>query len=258
MTAKSDIQKMVDDYWKWMRDRTVLMDADNDWVEINPPFMDRHNDGLQLYVKKIGEKYRITDDSYALSDLTASGVNIKTSKRAEVIGEILRSYGISENEGQLSVDTAKSEYPCKMNNIIQAILEIGGLHSTASDRVMNYFIEDVSIWLDSKGVRGNKYANITGSSGVSYRVDFLLPGDKISDTSFTAIQTLSTPDKQSFATKVALPLLDIGKVRRAKFIVIVNDKNLKGSTESDLKSIMDSSNIETVFWSRRDEWSAEA
>ena len=43
---------MIDKYLKWIKDNTVETKQDNGWTEVATPFMDRHNDGLIIYVKE--------------------------------------------------------------------------------------------------------------------------------------------------------------------------------------------------------------
>lgn len=256
MTAKSEVQGLVDDYWKWMRDRTILKEIDKDWVEINTPILDRHNDGLQLYIRRVGDRYRISDDGYALTDLLHSGVNPNSAKRSEAINEILRSYNIGLNKGVLQADAAAEDFPSKKNDFILAMLEIGGLHSTAQGRTLGYFLEDVSEWLDSKKVRGTRHAKIEGRSGVSHRIDFLIPGKSFKEP-FTAVQTLSNPDKQSLATKVIMPMTDVTKSRDARFVAVFNDNKIKDSVLRELTSITESSGAEVIPWSKRNEVAVE-
>jgi len=44
----SDIATLVDRYQAWLKDRTVLKQV-NGWTEITTPFLDRHNDYVQIY-----------------------------------------------------------------------------------------------------------------------------------------------------------------------------------------------------------------
>ena len=42
-----DIQKLLDDYVAWLRDKTSLRQV-ADWVEITTPYLDRHNDYVHM------------------------------------------------------------------------------------------------------------------------------------------------------------------------------------------------------------------
>ena len=46
-----DIQNLLNAYHVWLKDKTVLHQIDQ-WVAITTPYFDRHNDYVQIYVKK--------------------------------------------------------------------------------------------------------------------------------------------------------------------------------------------------------------
>ncbi|MGC2601526.1 MAG: DUF1828 domain-containing protein, partial [Rhodomicrobium sp.] len=66
MTDVAEIERLVDRYRSWLKDRTKLKSVHSDWVEITTPFLDRHNDYIQLYVKKENGGYRLTDDGHTI------------------------------------------------------------------------------------------------------------------------------------------------------------------------------------------------
>jgi Domain of unknown function DUF1828 len=52
---------------------------------ITTPFVDRHNDYLQIYAKQENDRYILTDDNYIVEDLEQSGFNLGTIKRKEIL-----------------------------------------------------------------------------------------------------------------------------------------------------------------------------
>jgi len=64
---KDEIQVLIDKYYGWLKDKTVLKDI-RDWVEITTPYLDRHKDYLQIYTKKTDGHYLLTDDGYIILD----------------------------------------------------------------------------------------------------------------------------------------------------------------------------------------------
>ena len=46
-----EIKQLLDEYARWLRDQSVLREV-GDWVEITTPYMDRHNDHLQIYARR--------------------------------------------------------------------------------------------------------------------------------------------------------------------------------------------------------------
>ena len=54
-----DIQALQDGYWIWLRDKTNLREI-RDSVEITTPYLDRHNDYLQIYAKRVNGGFVLT------------------------------------------------------------------------------------------------------------------------------------------------------------------------------------------------------
>ena len=46
-----DVQRLLEDYLAWLKDKTKLRQIDN-WIEITTPYLDRHNDCIQIFAKK--------------------------------------------------------------------------------------------------------------------------------------------------------------------------------------------------------------
>ncbi len=51
MTVAQEIEKLLNDYRTWLRDKTTLREVNGEWVEITTPYVDRHNDALQIYAR---------------------------------------------------------------------------------------------------------------------------------------------------------------------------------------------------------------
>ncbi|MDY3739007.1 MAG: DUF1828 domain-containing protein [Selenomonadaceae bacterium] len=83
---------MIDKYLKWIKDNTVETKQDNGWTEVATPFMDRHNDGLIIYVKEDADNITISDDGYIIGDMEMSGLDV--NKRMKTIENFMRGYGV--------------------------------------------------------------------------------------------------------------------------------------------------------------------
>ena len=68
-------------------------------MEITTPYLDRHNDCLQIYAGKIGEGFILTDDGYVLDDLAQAGVDATSGKRRLLLEETLNGFGVREVAG---------------------------------------------------------------------------------------------------------------------------------------------------------------
>jgi hypothetical protein len=66
-----------------MINKTIFIKT-KDWVEITTPYIDRHNDYIQIYIKKSKDSFILTDDRYTIDDLLLSGVRLKFTKEKKV------------------------------------------------------------------------------------------------------------------------------------------------------------------------------
>ena len=48
----AEIEKLLSDYRQWLKDKTTLREVDDTWAEITTPYLDRHNDSLQIYARQ--------------------------------------------------------------------------------------------------------------------------------------------------------------------------------------------------------------
>jgi len=70
----NEIQRLVDEYASWLKEKTLIRQVD-EWVEITTPYLDRHNDYLQIYARRRNGDYVLTDAGYILQDLECPAVN---------------------------------------------------------------------------------------------------------------------------------------------------------------------------------------
>jgi hypothetical protein len=58
----SETKSLVDRYIDWLREKSSEEDLEGDWKLLTIPFLDRHNDALQVFVGPGHEGLRITDE----------------------------------------------------------------------------------------------------------------------------------------------------------------------------------------------------
>ena len=92
----SEIKELLDNYSLWPRDKTTLRQIDENWVEITTPFLDRHNDYIQIYAKRENGKYLLSDDGLTIEDLIMSGCNLDTPKRQSLLNVTLNGFGVKK------------------------------------------------------------------------------------------------------------------------------------------------------------------
>ena len=99
-----NLKNLIDKYYAWLKDKTVLNHID-DVAEITTPYLDRHNDYIQIYALKDRDKYKLTDDGYTIKDLQISGCSLDSPKRKKLLNAILNGYGVELEGGDTLTTT---------------------------------------------------------------------------------------------------------------------------------------------------------
>ena len=175
METVAEIQKLLNDYITWIKDKTTLREMNGAWVEITTPYLDRHNDALQIYARRENGGYILTDDRYTIHDLEASGCSLATGKRQDLLKMTLNGFGIRLNHDALEIHATIENFPLRKHNLIQAMLAVNDLFYLAQPMVASLFYEDVVAWLEENEVRYTPKAKFTGISGYDHLFDFVIP-----------------------------------------------------------------------------------
>lgn len=123
---KEEIHKLLDDYVAWFKDKTQLRQVDQ-WVEITTPYLDRHNDYIQIYARKSGDGYTLTDDGYTIGDLEQTGCKLNSPKRQELLKMTLNGFGVQLADQRLEVHTSPDNFALRKHNLVQAILAVNNI-----------------------------------------------------------------------------------------------------------------------------------
>lgn len=245
-----DIQKLLNNYTQWLKDKTILRQVGGDWIEVTTPHLDRHNDCLQFYIRKDGNGYLLTDDGYIINDLINSGCPLDTPKRQELLRITLAGFGVQLDGDQLILKSTPDNFSLKKHNLIQAMLAVNDLFFLASPYVASLFYEDVAQWMDLADLRYTSNIKFTGKSGYDHMFDFVIP--KWRQQPERIVHAVSNPKKDS-AEALAFKWIDTKDTRapESRLYAFLND-----STASVSQSVLDALQnyeIEPVLWSRRDQ-----
>ncbi len=118
-----DIQNLIDDYHVCLKDKTVLNQID-EWIEITTSYLDRHNDYLQIYVKKTNGGFLLTDDGYIIDDLKQSGCKLDNHKNQELLQMTLNGFGVQKEGNELQVHASPESFASRKHNLLQAMLTV--------------------------------------------------------------------------------------------------------------------------------------
>lgn len=248
---KNNIENLLDEYFKWLRDKTSIKPV-NGWEEITTPYLDIHNDYLQIYVKLENDGIVLSDGGYILSDLSNAGCPINTDKRKQLLEVTLHGFGVENNKGELITKANEYNFPMKKHNLIQAMLAIHDIFYTSAPMSATLFADDVSAWLNVNKIRSISQAKFTGKSGFDYIYDFVIPKSE-NNNNERFIRTINNLTNEKAKT-LAFSWLDIKENRSndAKAYAFINDKGSPvAKTQSDAIFALKNYDINPVLWSNK-------
>jgi hypothetical protein len=235
----AEIEKLLSDYRQWLKDKTTLREVDDTWVEITTPYLDRHNDSLQIYARQENGGFLLSDDSYTIHDLEVSGCNLHTEKRQDLL---------RMNHEALQIHATALTFPLRKHNLIQAMLAVNDLFYLAKPIVESLFFEDVVAWLDGNDVRYTPKVKFTGTSGFDHLFDFVIP--KSRKQSERIVQAINRPTRDS-AESFIHAWSDTREVRPSdsKAYALLNDtdQTISGSVMDAFRNYQ----IRPVPWTQR-------
>lgn len=247
---KQECRQLIDAYLEWLRKGLTVEHLDRS-CELTTPFLDRHNDHLQIYASNENGKIILSDDGYILADLRTSGLEIVTPKRKAVLQSILNGFGVKTDGNRLFVETSSRNLGHKMHSLIQAMLSINDMFVMAQPRVASFFWEDVRNYLDQHDVRYSPRVKIAGRSGYDHAVDFLIPKSRMRPERI--LQAINSPDKNTISSYLFI-LEDTHEVRgeESEAYAFLNDKHR--IIGSDVIDALEAYKVVPALWSQREKY----
>jgi hypothetical protein len=243
----SEVQRLLDDYQTWLRDKTTIRLIE-DWVEITTPYLDRHNDCIQIYAQKTDGGYLLTDDGYTITDLEQSGCKLDSRKRQELLQLTLNGFGVQTRHQALEVHASPENFAMRKHNLVQAMLAVNDMFYLAMPMVSSIFYEDVVAWLEEHEVRYTANVKFTGKSGYDHVFDFVIP--KSRQQPERIIKAINRPNRDT-AQVVAFSWIDTKEVRPSdsKAFALLNDS--EHDVSSTVLDALRNYNVTPVAWSQR-------
>ena len=246
----AEFHELKERYFSWLKEKTTL-EAFDDWVEVTTPFLDRHNDYMQIYVRREETGYLLSDDGYTISDLEMSGCQLNTPKRQNLLTMTLRGFGVQKDAktSELFVTASSGDYPARKHNLIQAMLAVNDMFYLASPYVASFFLEDVETWLETHNIRYFPGVKLTGASGFDHHYDYVIP--KSRSRPERVLLGLNRPDRAS-VERTVFAWEDTKRARRTetRAFVLLNDS--EQAISDNALAALRAYQVNPVLWSQRE------
>lgn len=245
-----DCQPIISSYLQWIKDNTVVKTLEEGKAcSISTPFLDRHNDHLDIYLFKDNNQIKLTDNGDTINDLRMSGFEINTDKRKKILQTTLNGFGVQMGrDDELFVDANLKNIGQKKHYLLQAILAVNDMFNLSQSIVSSLFKEDVEAYFRANDILFNKDVKLTGKSGYDYNIDFLIPASKSQPERL--IKTINQAAKDTVLSAI-MALHDIEQMRGSNTgrFVIYNDTDKAASAESLVA--LNNYGVQPIAWSEK-------
>jgi hypothetical protein len=244
-----EIQKLLDQYLAWLKDKTTLRQV-KDWIEITTPYLDRHNDYLQIYAKRENNGFLLTDDGYVIGDLRRSGCELESKKRKDLLELTVNGFGVKLVGDSLVVQASSDNFALRKHNLVQSMLAVNDLFYLAVPMVASLFLEDVTAWLDIHEIRYTPKIKFTGKSGFDHLFDFVIPASRKQPERI--LQAINRPTRNT-AQAMAFSWIDTKEVRPAnsRAYAFLNDS--EHTPTGSVLEALENYDVHPVPWSNREQ-----
>src|SRR5437879_8321314 len=110
--TQGECARLIADYLRWLKEGLRVSELETS-CKVATPFLDRHNDEIEIYVERRNGGLLLTDDGYTLRDLEASGTALKTEKRRAHLQAILNGFGVHLEGDELQAQATAQDFPQK-------------------------------------------------------------------------------------------------------------------------------------------------
>lgn len=241
-------------YIDWLTANIEQNKINDNTYRITLPFLDRHNDMIDIYIVDHNGKYELSDDGNTINDLELSGVSLKNGRRKVLLNEILNSYGIKLGDGNALISDASTDnLPLKKHMLSQCILKIDDMFYMSKHNVQSVFIDDVRKFLDDNNVRYVPGASFTGKSGYPTMYDFTIAKYKNNpERNIKVVNHLTNENAKS----IIFGWIDTRDARKvvSQLYTFINDEK---KAPQDALNALKEYQINPVLWSEKNNYLSE-
>ncbi len=250
---RQECERLVNEYLAWLR-KGLSVERVGEACELTTPFVDRHNDQLQIYALRENGKIVLSDDGYVISDLRSSGVDIRGERRRDMLQTILNGFGVRVEGNELKVEASQNNLGQRVHNLVQAMLAVNDMFMVAQAHVVSLFLEDVQKFLDQNSVRYSPQVKIPGKSGFDHAIDFLIP--RSSQKPERLLKAINAPNRNSVRNYL-FTVSDTREIRRPQpsALAILNDQ--EHDIAEDVFEAFKSYDVTEIPWSQRQQHIAD-
>lgn len=246
--AVGDPQQLVASYADWLK-QGLSAESVTQGHELTTPFLDRHNDHLQIYAEEREGSILLSDDGYTIQDLRENGIDVQeTPKRVEILNSTLRAFGVKLEGHELVIRATERTLGQRIHSLVQAMLAVNDMYVMAQWRVAGFFFEDVRAYLEQHDVRFVERVKVPGRA-YDHTIDFVIPRSRQRPERY--VQAVSAPARDRIAPFL-FGLTDTreGRDEPAEVFAFLNDG--EKTVSDDVVHALHEYDVVPALWSQRE------
>ena len=246
---RAECERLIFDYLRWLKEGLRVSELESS-CKIATPFLDRHNDEIEIYVEKHDGGFLLTDDGYTIADLRSSGMVFTSEKREAHLTAILNGFGVRREYDELQVHATAQDFPQKKHNLLQAMLSVNDMFVMGEEHVLSLFKEDVAAFLESNRIPVFPDFKLSGRSGFDHKFDFGLP--KTQHKPQRVVRAINNLTKDQ-ALSLAFAVADVRAIRAEPLQAFTFLNDVENPPNEDNILAVKAYEVQPLFWSRRQE-----
>lgn len=241
-------------YFDWIT-KNILLTEFKDFIEIETPFLDMHNDHINLLFLKNENDYLLSDDGYILNELELLNLSVNsTTKRKDYFYKTLKIFGVNYNNSSNELYVRFNnldQYPQRQQDLLQCIIHITDMLITSRSSSGSVFINDVENFFLENSIPFSRGASYHGKSGNTQTFDFTTP--RLKNIKEKIINTVNSPTGGNYMN-VIFPFIDIAESHAkddSLFYVIVN--NIESEIPKNFEKSLNNYDISLLEWKKKEQ-----
>lgn len=228
---------LIQQYADWLKNNITPRQINENTIALDSPFLDRHNDYIQIYIVQGLDKMRLSDDGATLEDLRMDGFEINSKWRKSQIESVLRGFGIAMDvqTGELYTEASAHNFAAKKHALIQTILAVNDMHVLSRPNVRSFFQEDVAEYLTEQDIRYSRDLSVVGRSGLVHKYDFIISSTRVAPERF--LRPINTLDKNQAQSICFAWNETLDQKPDSKLYVITNDSEGRSVSKRNVDAL---------------------
>ncbi len=181
----------------------LIQEGLNRFIVFNP-FMFDDGDHLVVLLKGTEGKWRFSDEGHTFMHVSYEDIDIDKGTRKKVVDNVLLSYGIKNQEGELISDIQDNQFGDALYSYLQGLIKITDINYLSRERVRSTFMDDFKALIEEKVPSDRRIFNYFDKQhdpDSKYMIDFRINGmtrpllvfgiqndDKCRDVTITCLQ----------------------------------------------------------------------